>query len=440
MVTEVSKFLDNLSLTSEDTLVVAVSGGPDSMALFSILLDYRSKVNYKLVCAHVNHNVRVQSKDEAVFVREYCEKNNVIFEYLSIENWDTTNFHAQAHLKRYEFFESLLKKYNSKYLFTAHHGDDLVETILMHMVRGSTLKGYRGFGRLEKRPIYNLVRPLLDYSKVELLEYAQKQNIPYVIDHSNEKDKYTRNRYRKYIVPSLKEEEPNLIHKFRLFSETLAMYEEHVLKEIEDILPEAITEDELNLNVWHACSPLLQEKIIYYLLEQTYQKDLTCINKRHVELIKDLINSSKANASITLPLDIIVKKKYDKLSLKHKNFTNIPYDMEISGDITLPNGRMITIEKACEDTSNFICYLDTSKLSMPLHVRSRKIGDVMEVKGLGGHKKIKDIFIDEKVDVELRSIWPVVTDNNGIIVWLPGLKKSKFDTKEQNYDIILKYR
>ncbi len=440
MVEEVKNELKNYHLTKDDVLIVGVSGGPDSMALLSVLLEYQKEIPYTLVCAHVNHNVRKESESEAEFVRSYCMDHGVVFELLSIDHWENTNFHEQAHYKRYEFFEFLLKKYHASYLFTAHHGDDLIETILMHIVRGSTLKGYRGLRKQEYRKQYQLLRPFLDYTKEEILEFVKEHHIPYVVDASNEKDKYTRNRYRKYIIPLLKKEEPHLVKKFRDFSDMLVLYENEVEADVNEIKKEVIEQQTLDLSHWSTYTPLIQQQLIYEVLAQVYQKNLSQVHKRHVEQIMKLIHSSKANAYIELPQSIIAVKKYHKLSFEHKNITSNDYHILLDGDQKLENGKQLLFLQQPEDFSNFSCCLNSEELTLPLHVRSRQNGDVIEVKGLHGHKKVKDIFIDEKIDLEKRQEWPIVTDSQGRIVWIPGLKKSKFcKTKEEKYDIILKY-
>ena len=134
-----SKFINK-----NDYVVIANSGGPDSMALLSLLIKYREKVPFNIVCAHVNHKVRIESDDEELFVQSYCKSNNVIFECMKIKEYDNSNFEAYARSKRYKFFDEVVLKYNAKVLFTAHHGDDLIETILMRLTRGSNLSGYIG--------------------------------------------------------------------------------------------------------------------------------------------------------------------------------------------------------------------------------------------------------------------------------------------------------
>ena len=221
IMTEVFNFLNSLSLHSNDTVVVAVSGGPDSMTLLHLLLQLQKKKNINIVCAHVHHNIRVESDQEKEFVESYCKEHHIIFEYLKITEYHKTNFHQDARTIRYQFFEQLIHKYQASYLMTAHHGDDLIETILMRLVRGSSLYGYHGFSRITEMKDYTLVRPLITVTREEIMNYIGEYQIPYVTDMSNYKDDYTRNRYRKYIVPKLKEENSQVHKKFFNFSTIL---------------------------------------------------------------------------------------------------------------------------------------------------------------------------------------------------------------------------
>ena len=151
---EAKEFLiSNKLISDNDFVVIALSGGPDSMALLNIIFELRKIININIVCAHVNHNVRKESDDEKIFVENYCKDNNVIFEYMKINNYPDGNFEMIARCKRYEFFNEIVQKYNAKVLLTAHHGDDLMETILMRLVRGSSLKGYGGFDKITDRSL-----------------------------------------------------------------------------------------------------------------------------------------------------------------------------------------------------------------------------------------------------------------------------------------------
>ena len=133
--------LDNFHFKENDTIVLGCSSGPDSMALFHMLLKLREKYKLNLICAHVNHNMRKQSAEEYAFLEKYCDTHNVAFEGMIIKEYGDDNFHNEARNIRYHFFEDIVLKYDAKYLITAHHGDDLVETILMRISRGSNLQG-----------------------------------------------------------------------------------------------------------------------------------------------------------------------------------------------------------------------------------------------------------------------------------------------------------
>ena len=125
--------------------MAGISGGPDSMALLHVLQLVKKDIDIRIICAHVNHNQRDESDEEEKYVKKYCKMNDIIFECIKINQWGDDNFENEARSRRYKFFEELIENYNAKFLMTAHHADDLIETILMRIVRGSTLKGYSGF-------------------------------------------------------------------------------------------------------------------------------------------------------------------------------------------------------------------------------------------------------------------------------------------------------
>ena len=230
---EAKRFLKNL-LKKNDVIVIGVSGGPDSMFLLNLLLAMKDNLNLKIICAHVNHGIRKESIEEEKFVENYCVINNIIFESKKIENYRNNKFSEnEAHKIRYQFFDSLVTKYNANYLMTAHHGNDLEETILMRIVRGSNLKGYIGIPKINKNKNYLVVRPLLTLNKQEIKKYLDEHNIKYYVDKSNTDLKYTRNRYRQKVLPFLEQEDANVHLKFVKFSEELNDYQNYINKIIE---------------------------------------------------------------------------------------------------------------------------------------------------------------------------------------------------------------
>lgn len=431
---------DESGIKEGNTIVLGISGGPDSMVLLHIFNDLKDEMNLNLICAHVNHNLRKESDEEKEFIENYCNLNNIIFEFMKIEKYGDDNFHNEARSIRYNYFEKLINKYNAKYLITAHHGDDLIETILMRIVRGSTLKGYSGFSKKLDKNGYEIIRPLITKTKDDILEYAKENDIEYRIDKSNFKDVYTRNRYRNHVLPFLKNEDENVHLKFLKFSETLLEYEKFVNKAKKNSIKKIVKNNVIDLDELKKVDKIIQTKIIYDVLENIYVDDLLIITDTHVNLIFNLIKSKKPNAEVHLPNNYVCKKSYNFLSFQEKNEFYEEYEIELNDLVNLPNNMKIDSVSKCEWTNNYCTRLNSNEISLPLYVRTRKNGDKIEVKGLSGRKKINNIFIDEKIKANERELWPIVCDSDGRILWLPGLKKSKFDKdKNEEYDIILRY-
>ena len=438
---EVYNFIRNgIDLKPNDTIVVGVSGGPDSMALLYILNEFKKKMGLKLICAHMNHNVRKESDEEEKYVSSYCKDNNIIFESVKIKNWGDDNFENEARSKRYSFFEELIEKYNAKYLMTAHHADDLIETILMRIVRGSTLKGYSGFSKIIEKDNYKIIRPLITLTKDEIIEFNKINDIKYFIDATNNDESHTRNRYRHTILPFLKKENPNVHKKFLKFSETLLENSDFIDREANKIFNRVFQDGVLFIDRFRELDEVLQKKIIYNILERIYGDDLLIINDAHVDLIFSLINSSKSNSIVHLPNNVIIVKSYNEIIFDYDEDTYDKYEIEIDKIVNLPNGKIIEVTTDSSYTSNYTTRINSKDVKLPLYVRNRRNGDKIEVKGLNGRKKVNEIFINEKVKTSERDSWPVVLDSENTVIWIPGLKKSKLDRKiGEEYDIILKY-
>lgn len=424
-----------------DTIVIGVSGGPDSMALLHLMASIKKAIDIQVICAHVNHNTgRPGQIEDQKFVEKYCKNNNITFETMIIEDYGDDNFHNEARSKRYNYFGKIVKEYNAKYLCTAHHGDDLIETILMRIVRGSTLRGYSGFSKILNMDGYTILRPLINVTKDEILEYNKVNKIEYMQDGSNVKDVYTRNRFRKYIVPEFKKEDSNVHNKFYKFSKTLLEYNEYIDRQVEKIISKVYPQNILNIEEFLKLENVIAMKIIYFILESVYQDDLMLITDHHAELIYSLIKSKKVNTYIYLPNNLKAIKEYNQLTFVTEQIRNDEYEIEIINYLNLPNGMNIEVIDKSEQIDNFICRLSKDNVKFPLRVRTRKNGDKINIKGMLGSKKINDIFIDEKITVTERDMWPIVVDSNDQVVWLPGLKKTKFDKlKSEKYDIILRY-
>lgn len=426
------ELLKQIIVNKNDYLVVGISSGPDSMCLLDLLYKYK----YKVVCAHVNHNIRKESIEEYNFLKKYCEEKNIIFEGLELPKSN----HSEAYYrkKRYDFYKSLGDKYNTKYILTAHHGDDLIETILMRINRGSNLKGYIGFSKVFNEKGYIMIKPLIYYTKDEILEYNKKYGVPYFNDKTNEEDTYTRNRYRHHILPFLKSENKDIHKKFLSFSEELNDAKNYIDTKVKEAMDENYKNNVIDTPKFNKLDNYIKVKELELILSNIYGDDIDKINKKHIEKIIELSLKDK-NFNMNMPCNMIVKKEYNKLVIESLK-KNDKYKIEIKNEVILDNGYVIKKLNSTNDNSNYTIKLNSKDIKLPLYVRSRIDGDKMEVKNLKGTKKIKSIFIDEKVSPSIRDTYPIVVDANDTILWIPGLKKSKFDSDlKEKYDIILKY-
>lgn len=422
---KVIKFLKE-KLNDKDTVIACLSAGPDSMCLLHLLLSIPQNIN--IVCCHVNHKVRKESDEEAQYVRSLAKKHNLIYKEMTIDKYEEGNFEAEARAKRYTFFSELYNEYNAKYIITAHHGDDEIETVLMRLTRGSTLSGYAGIILESKK----YLRPLLFVTKEDILKYNEENNIKYYIDATNFDDNHTRNRYRSYLLPFLKKENSQVHLKYLEFQKELTSYEKFVTDYIKDL--QVINDGKLNLSLILKESEFIQKKAIEMLIKGVQKKYMFDVSNQNVVDIYNLIHNKKTNLKIALKNGFVAKKSYGFLEILLSKDTS-GYNEVFSHNF---QDNMFIIKEVLEaGNSNWEIRLDSSEINLPLIVRSKETGDTILLKN-SGHKKVKDIFIDEKIDIDERKVWPLLVDSKGEILWIPGVKKSKFaKDKTEKYDIIL---
>ena len=416
-------------------VVIGVSAGPDSMCLLNIL---QKKTNKIIVC-HINHNVRKESIEEEEYITKYCKDNNLILEKMTIKNYQENNFENEARKKRYTFYEEILKKYNSSALFLAHHGDDLIETVLMKIARGSNIEGYAGIKEITNIKDYQIIRPLLNYTKEDILKYNKENNIKYYIDNSNKNENYTRNRYRIHILPFLKKEDKDIHKKFIKYSKTLIEYDDYIKREVQKNINTIYKKNIILIKELNKLDKFLIKNILYYILNDIYQNQNNIITEKHIENIISIINNNKPNLKLDLPLEKEIIKEYDKLIIKEKEIEEKNYKIELKEKLEIKN---LIIKKTNneEKDGNEVCRINTQDIKMPLYLRNRKKGDYIILKGSNNRKKIKDIFIEQKIPISKRNTYPLLVDAEDNIIWIPNIKKSNLcNKKEENYDIIIKY-
>lgn len=424
-------------------ILVGVSGGPDSLALLHFLWSQQENWKIKVYCAHLDHMFRGQeSAQEALFVKGFCEERDIPIEVSQInipQYIEETGLSSQvaARKKRYDFFAKVLKKYQLPLLALAHHGDDQIETILMRLTRGSTGKARAGIPFQRPFDEANLFRPFLCVNREEIEDYCVRHGLEPRRDPSNEKDIYSRNRFRKVVLPFLRKENPKVHEHFQRLSEDLESDEFFLQELTAKRIKEAIkvkTDKQITIDMiaFQRMPIPLQRRGIQLILKYLYRRVPASLSAVHIDQIFSIMKNPHPSGILDFPGGLKIARSYQEVLFQYR----VPerqedpfiFEMDEPGEILLPNGdilRMKFIKGDAHDSdrNSFVFQIDKTRL--PLIIRTRRDGDRMSIKGMEGTKKLKDIFINEKVPLFKRNNWPVITDKNNEILWLPGLKKGK---------------
>ena len=422
------------TIDKNTSLVVACSGGPDSMCLLDLVTKLKEELNLNIIVAHVNHKLRIESEEEAKMVENYSKENNLIFELLEITDYINGNFTEEdARKRRYKFFNEVIEKYQASALLTAHHGDDLIETILMRLTRGSNLSGYIGIKEITENESYKTLRPLLSVTKDEIIKYLKENNVQYRLDKTNEELKHTRNRYRHIVLPFLKKENPKVHEKYLKFSKELIEYDNFVNTYIKD--NKFIVDNSIVINKVSSEIDFIKRKCLELLIKDIQKKDYFDVSDEQMNNLMKLYNQS--NKTIDLNNNYMGVNSYGKIYIKKKE-NKVLNEIVLDKDIKLED-YIFYYNSQDGDNSNSCIYLNTSEITLPLKIRGVLPGDKMKIKNLNGSKKISDIFIDSKVPKDKRSTYPILVDSKNTVLWVPNLKKSQFSKdKSQKYDIIIR--
>jgi tRNA(Ile)-lysidine synthase len=446
-------------LTSVETVVVGVSGGPDSLALLHYLWNRSSLYKIKVIAASFDHRLRgEESARELLYVNRFCKERNIVFEggeadVAKYQKEQGLSLQTAARTCRYAFFENVMKKHDADALALAHHGDDQVETMLMRMTRGS--EGFSLAGIPAKRPFAGgeIIRPFLGITKGQIEHYCKVESLNPVFDPSNESEKYVRNRFRKKVLPFLKKENPSVHERFQYLSETISEDEAYILERAEIELEKVLIRQtegkiELSVSAFNKMPIPLQKRGITLILNYLYKINPSSLSSVHKENFLGLLGSEHPSGSLHFPSGLVVSRTYDSCLLSFDPICgneewSYDYSLEPPGYVELPNGSItaeITDREPALPRGKDVFVFSMNDVSLPLRVRNRRPGDRMAIAG-GGSRKLKDIFIDAKVPQEHRKVWPVVVDAAGDIVWLPGLKHSRrHQINESEQWVILRFQ
>jgi tRNA(Ile)-lysidine synthase len=416
----INQFISYISkenlFSPKDKLLLAVSGGVDSV----VLCELCKQAGYDFIIAHCNFKLRgAESERDKNFVQQLATKYKVPFH---LNEFDTTAYAASKKLSiqeaaremRYQWFNELIQKGLAKYIVTAHHLDDNIETMVMHLFRGTGIYGLRGM--LPKQQ--NIVRPLLFAKKDTLKEFAAAQQLPFVEDSSNAEDKYTRNFFRNQLLPMVQEvfprAEQNLAHNLQRFAETEVLYKQAV-----DLHKKKLLEPRGN----EIHIPALKLKKVMPLHTITY------------EIIKDYGFSPQQTGEVIALLDSDSGKYVQSSShriIKNRNWLIItPLQTKEADNILVENtgtpiefalGQLILKDGTGAIPDNrLVAALDSKHIQFPLLLRKWKQGDYFYPLGMPRKKKLARFFIDQKLSLaDKEKVWVLESDKK--IIWVVGMR------------------
>ncbi|MDD3477496.1 MAG: tRNA lysidine(34) synthetase TilS [Candidatus Izemoplasmatales bacterium] len=419
------RFNENL-IQQNDSLIVAVSGGVDSMVLLSYLLDIKKKKNLRLSVVHMNYHRRPTSKQDERLVLEYCIEHFVSAKIFDYAPGSEENFQADAREARYRVFAEYAQKLGASKIALAHHADDQIETVMMRLTRGSSLKGYSGIQEMSKYGDLTLIRPLLSCAKEDIENYAMEHHIPFAKDESNDRDDYTRNRFRHHVIPFLKSENPKILDKINSFVEDIASAARLVQTNAEIFLntyanPEG--EDWMIPIPNFLSLEVVVRKQVLMILSDRVAGNLVEMTDEHMYAVMNLCVSSHPNLELKIAKTLVFYREYQWLRVRKETYSKKPFSFELSsfGTVTLPNNdKVIISEFGRNNGGNQVeLWYNNIDFQFPIIIRSRLDKDTLSY--AFGHRKLKDVLIDRKMPMQQRDELPIVCDGTGEIIHVPGI-------------------
>ncbi len=433
IIDKVRKTLKRYSmLEMGDKVIIAISGGPDSVCLLHILKELAPVYNLSLHIAHVNYQLRGEESlvDEA-FVKGAAESLEIpiTIKAVEISSKDRGNLQEIAREIRYNFLKELAEKIEFDKIALGHTADDQAETFLIRMLRGSGTSGLSGIPLVREG---RFIRPLLSVSRKEILDYLKEKVLPFREDSTNIKPFYLRNKIRHTLLPLLASEyNKNIMEILSREAEILRADEEFLKGYVEALLPGVLInkkEREIGLSIpeLERLHPAMKRRAIRRCLE-IIKGDLRGIYFSHIEEVIENILEGETGRRINLPKGIVLEKNYDTLSIltEEKKKTIYPIFVKIPGETLAEafgirvNAEIIDGPISVRDKRDSIS-LDLDKIPGAPFLRKRERGDYFYPKGMGGKKKkLKEFFIDIKVSRRERDRTPILAASEEI-VWVVG--------------------
>lgn len=450
MIKKVEKYIEQYHMIEKgDRIVLGVSGGADSISLFFVMLELSKKYNIKIVVVHVNHGIRgEEARQDEEYVQKLCKERGIDFECVHVKVKELAKQQKLSEEEvgrkvRYEAFDQAAKKYNCNKIAVAHNQNDVSETVLLNLFRGSGLKGLVGIEPIRG----NVIRPLLCVERSEIEEYLLERNIEYHNDATNFETNYTRNKIRLKVLPYVEAEvneraSEHIAKSAGILSRASSFIDMEACKFYNQCVKEQDGVFEIELESFEKGHLILQKEVVRKVLFAIAKKQKD-IEMSHVDSVLELIEKG-AGKRVDLPYHMEAIHYYNKMVLRKKNLIKegkiLEIEAVIPGSVRIPDTNMqlsfelITVgddnrselEKMYSVKKNdYTKWFDYDKIRNTVLARYRKTGDFFECNSSGNRKKLKDFFIDQKVPAEKRERILLLADGNHII-WVIGFRISEY--------------
>jgi len=430
-----------------DRLLVAVSGGPDSVSLLHLLCEFKNEWDLHLEVAHLQHGIRGDAaQQDAMFVERLAEELKLPFHMREVDlprlrsAAGRGNLEALARAERYRFFAELVASRKLSKVATAHTQDDQAETVLMWFLRGAGLRGLGGMAPLqqihipsEKSSSLTVVRPLLDISKTDVLHYLSTRSIAYCTDQTNQDRTYLRNWIRLELLPKIRPRAGDGVSARVSQQAGLVRDEDALLHTLTLQTYGSVSADgELLRSALLKQPKALQRRILRYWIEQA-RGHLRGIDFIHIEALLHLIDKGPAQGKLSIPGGWEFVCEYDRLRLgktsRGAHRVCYSYELKIGTPLRIREAGSELYVEVLSAVARFPTDLtealfDASCLTEPLLVRNFRQGDRFKPLGVPGHKKLKDLFIEHKIPLSIRATLPLLVMGQEIL-WIPGYGRSE---------------
>lgn len=424
-------------LSRGQTIICAVSGGADSVVMLHLLLELREEMDLRIIAAHMDHGLRgAESNRDHDFVKSLSKKLGIEFVSKRLKKGELKSLGGSpqdaARKIRYAFFEEAALKLKADRVALGHTLDDQAETVLMRLMKGSSLSGLAGI-----QPVREIfIRPLINTSRNEIEGYAKANGISFIIDSTNLTTKYLRNSIRLELIPFIgKKYNPSvketLARTAAILSEDDDFIEKASIKAFAaSLIGRSVDEAVLDRKKLLRLHGAISSRVFLSAVRSIgIEADLGAF---HVASFLEITEGKRPNASVDLPGGVSLRREYDRIIVSkeapvegiRETILNVPGMTPIAGagiidaEITKPPKRFTTGPE--------IAWFDYDALpgKGSLMVRDTRPGDRMTPFGMTGHRKLKDMFIDAKIPLHQRKITPVVATSGGPIIWVAGLRQS----------------